>query len=131
MSGTTDLLTPGYDPETGWGRINMGQSMALAGNPRPPNGSNPGMAVVPHEGKAGVQWFNFQGSGFPRSGTVNICYAPPGGSYTCVERNADYYGVVGLALQVNSDVTGTWTVYMCNATLGGNCTLTRTFNVLP
>jgi hypothetical protein len=107
----------------------MGQSMLLVNQQRPPNGTAPGMSVVPNAGKAGVQWFNFQRSGFTASGNVNVCYAPPGGNYTCILRTADNYGVAGLALQIHSVVTGTWSVYMCNG--GGTCTPTRTFNVLP
>ena len=126
-SGATDLLTAGYDAETGWGRIDMGKSMSLAAR------TSPGMAVVPNAGKVGVQWFNFQGSGFRHNDAdrVNICWVPPGGSANCTVSDPDNYGVAGLGIQINSDVTGVWTVSMCEAQLPFACTPTQTFTVLP
>ena len=137
MSGTTDLLTPGYDIETGWGRINMGGSMSRAARPRcEPGICQPGMAVVPNEGRVGMQWFNFQGSGFSPSPSIQveryaeICYAPPGGEYQCVRRLTDKYGVAGLSIQIASDVTGMWSVYMRDVFTGAT-TPVKTFTVLP
>ena len=132
-SGATDLHTPGYDEETGWGRIDMGRSMQLAQRPA----GNPGMVVVPNRGHQGVQWFNFQGSGFTPSSPgnlhyVDICWAPPSGTpNSCTPRQTDAYGVVGLGVQtLGSDVTGAWTVYMREQGTGYT-TPTRTFIVEP
>jgi thermitase len=116
-TGATDLycdgiFCEGYDQYTGWGMINMGQSMSLAERPR--NGTNPGMVVVPNAGKRGGQWFNFQGSGFTASGEVEVCVAPPGGSYVCEPiDDADELGIAGMGRQMDlSDPIGTWLVYM-------------------
>lgn len=122
----------GYDPYTGWGRINMGDSMALA------HRTTPGMMVVPNAGYSGMQWFNAQGSGFnegqfPR---IDICWTAPGGGTTCspTEQFADEKGVVGLGIQVGSTEslapTGVWTVSMCYHGNPSNCA-TGTFTVIP
>ena len=139
MDGATDLpcaiqpCAPGYDIETGWGKINMGASMMTAA--RPPDGTNPGMVVVPNAGQKGVQWFNFQGSGFTASDqfvtrSAQICYAPPGGNYQCQTKPVDSYGVAGLGIQVRSGSTGTWSAYMQDVDTG-QTTPTKTFTVLP
>src|SRR5437870_5574842 len=76
LSGAHDLDPPGYDPDTGWGRIDMGKSMYLASR----IGVNPAMVVVPNEGERKVQWFNFQGGGFMPNGYFDVCLTPPGGT---------------------------------------------------
>jgi hypothetical protein len=112
--------------------------MFLANQQRPPTGETPGMAVVPNTGKKGVQWFNFQGSGFsgsipPNNFDAEICWAPPGGSSRCERHRIDRYGVVGLSIQISDAVpepTGIWTAWMRDIE-SGNTTPIVTFTVEP
>jgi hypothetical protein len=106
---------PGYDPYTGWGRINMGISMAMAER------SMPGMVVVPNEGHKPSQdsadkgqRFNLQGSGFTDNMEVQICWTWPNQQRFCVSGTADGLGVVGLGIQPGIlDPTGVWTASIC------------------
>jgi hypothetical protein len=132
-NGATDLPCsplvpcPGFDKYTGWGRIDMGRSMELA------HRTSPGMAVVPSKGYPGVQWFNFQGSGFGDGATtVRVCWTPPGGRTYCepLAQPIDDYGVAGLGIQVSVNAPyGTWTASMCERDGQHRCT-TGTFTVL-
>jgi hypothetical protein len=131
-SGATDLLTPGYDNETGWGRIEMSRTMSLAARPR--DGSNPGMVVVPNAGKPGVQWFNVQGSGFTPNAFMRICVtAPDPGGVSCdTAQRADEWGVAGLSFQpAYGSPLGTWNVTMCEQDDPTHCAQSQTFVTEP
>jgi hypothetical protein len=139
VDGATDLYCPeeyiwceGYDTYTGYGRINMGDSMDLAHRELETTG--PGMTVVPNAGHAGVQWFNAQGSGFEPFADLEICWTPPSGPGTCEDEvAADDYGVAGLGIQISGaeePPTGTWTVTMCDLESPPNCAYSS-FTVLP
>jgi hypothetical protein len=106
----------------------MGRSMELA------HRTSPGMAVVPDKGYPGVQWFNFQGSGFdPAADGVRICWTPPGGHTYCNPelQPIDDYGVAGLGIQVSENASyGVWAASMCEVDEQQLLCTSSTFTVL-
>lgn len=114
---------PGYDQYTGWGLIQVGDSMQRA------NPSSVNMVVTPNRGGAGVQWYNMQGGHFTPNGQVDFCVAAPGSAYNCYRFPADALGVAGLGIQTAPQgPTGTWSAYMRDVTTG-QTTSTYTFIV--
>lgn len=117
---------PGNDIETGYGLVNVGASMQLAERPT----TAPGMTVVPNAGTAGIQWFNFQGSGLTPDGNIRICWTPPGQTTSCYYDKANHHGAAGLGLQPSSsNPTGIWSVYIYDETTF-RTTATQTFTIV-
>ncbi len=127
--GAADILPAGYDPQTGYGLIDVGHSATLALGP-PSNPLNP-LAVVPNAGQPGVQRFAAMGSHFTPNGGVTATVVSPNGRASLITMTADAKGLAGVQIGPSlTGITGSYTVTFRDNTTG-RITPVRTFTVTP